>query len=159
MVGQQHGGQLAERAPEGPPQKKKRGSGRVNSGNQGLRDRPATSDSAYEIVEADHNGRVQRESDKLRARSDRAETARVAQAELIERGVGLKASLAEMRESLGRPPTSSELDSNFTVVQLKSLTAAHSQVPTGKNKGEFAAQLSRILSGGSAPLLLMDRAR
>ena len=149
--------QLALRVAPGPA-KKRRGSGRINSGNQTLRDRPVTSSVAYGLVEDDQNQRDEKASQKLRARAQREEEARLKRVALIDSGVKLKGDLAELSQRLGHSPTSQELQDEFTVKKLQALLAAHGQTPTGSKKADQGDHLARILRGGvTMPLLLKDK--
>ena len=134
-----------------PATKKRRG--RINSSNLLLRNQPATSTTAYNLVEEDENERVRKQSDKVRARLERERQKKDKDAALIEAGVKLKDKLLAM------PVKSVEmLTRTFTVNDLKALIAAYAHVPKGK-KAELAQQLATILAPqqGTTPLLLMDR--
>jgi hypothetical protein len=134
------------------PAKKRRG--RINSSNPSLRDKPVTSDAAYELVETDENDRAQKQSDKIRARVEREDKARQKEVAEVEEGVKLKPTLEAM------PDKSAEaLSKEFKVDHLKALIRAFASVPTKGKKDALARQLATLVQGrqGSAPLLLMDR--
>eukprot|EP01048_Picozoa_sp_COSAG05_P020412 COSAG05_NODE_3459_length_2046_cov_14.818695_1_plen_220_part_00 len=143
---------VGARSSDAQPTKKRRG--RINSSNVELRNKPVTADAAYGLVEADENERVQKASDKVRARREREEEKRLKEVATLEEGVTLKPKLEALADKSAK-----SLSQNFTINQLKALIYAHAIEPTKGKKNVVARQLANIIQPqqSSQPLLLMDR--